>query len=270
MFLLVNSNLPASPIPLESPGPLCTVFMPNAGMGPLLKVDTQSSISSGWTTQQLPIEVPAYTGNYYQISLPVTPDTVTIAGYNESDSAVDAVPNNYWLDDDLLNLYAGTTFSEFQLSYTASAPYPISNNYTFTLPAGLTVTGVVSEGLTFTPGSSVGNFSQSGTTLTVFGSSLYNLPYGQDVSVTGSLSITLPTANCAIASFYFPTAQFVDAMDWAGVAFNPMQDDQNPQLSEFSWNQPTQTVNVFLPISSMPNYPASTTQNTYFTGFDFY
>ena len=263
MFRLTSVNLPKKKI-TRIAAPCCRTWRSDGrGTGPILRVNCYGAWweNPGWELDSVPLGKPIATGRYYQTSTPAV--ISSIPGWREVDSAllaggaITATPDTFWQSNGIINLYQHSL--EIPLVTDATlvlpAPPPVSNNYVIAVPTNFIVTSISSEGLVFTPGAVTGNFIQSDTAITIYGSAAYSFSVGQELLITGSLEFDSFKEISSIASFHLEDVAYLDKIGWVGRNFSPAKSAASPQLWEFTWNGDTHTANLFLKPTSLPYFP---------------
>lgn len=256
MFRLTSTNLPL--VATQSkPAPVFTIWSgENRGTGPVLRVNFYGNWieNPGWELDAVPLGMPFATGKYYLT--PFTPAIQQIDQYAKVENAIASSPNTFWQSATSLSLYQTSTLpTSAVVTSTISAPPAVANNYTFSTPVA--VTSISSGGLTFTNGTGIGNFSQDGQIVTIYGDAANSLILGQELVAIGATMPVFPEAISAIASFYLPDTVYCDRIDWVGKSFSPALDASSPQKWEFTWDVQRKVANLFLPQTSMPYFPES-------------
>jgi hypothetical protein len=259
MFQLTSSNLPLESI-VASPAPIFTIWRQESrGMGPILQVNCYGNWweNPGWQVETLPLGAPSGIGKYCQIALDSDITVTAIPSWGQVDNAIAARPDTFWQSDSL-NLYQQNlpTPTIAAVTIDTTAPVAISANYIVQVPTGFTATSVSSLGLTFTNGGGVGNFSQNGNTVTIYGSAAYSLSFGQDLLITGNLELASPQILSSVVSFYLGDVIYLDRIEWAGHNFSPAKTADSPQLWEFTWDGSGHIANLFLDSACIPYFPA--------------
>ncbi|MBN3946416.1 MAG: hypothetical protein HWQ38_07960 [Nostoc sp. NMS7] len=256
MFRLTSTNLPLVATQ-PRPAPSFTIWSgENRGTGLVLRVNFYGNWieNPGWELDAVPLGKPFATGKYYVT--PFTPVIQQIAQYVGVENAIASSPNTFWQSATSLSLYQGSTLpANAVVTSSVSAPPAVANNYIFS--TSIAVSSITSGGLTFTNGTGIGNFSQNGQIVTIYGDAAYSLILGQELVVIGDVIPIFLEAISAIASFYLPDTVYCDRIDWVGKSFSPARDALSPQIWEFTWDVERKVANLFLPSTSMPYWTES-------------
>lgn len=260
MFRLTSVNLPAEKIKRKTAPAFRLWCSDGRGAGPILRVNCYGAWweNPGWELNTVALGKPIATGRYYQVSTPAVIIT-SIPKWTEVESAVVATPDTFWQFNGIVNFYQCNLEipSVAIASLVIPAPSPIGNNYAIAVPANFTVTTISSEGLVFTIGTETGSFTQSSTSVTIYGSPAYSLSLGQELLITGNLEFNSFEEISSIAQFYLEDVVYLDKIGWAGHNLSVAKSAFSPQLWEFTWNGNTHTTNLFLKSTSMPSFPST-------------
>lgn len=106
----------------------------------------------------------------------------------------------------------------------------------------------------FTPTGSTprtGNFTQTGSTLTLYGDRDYATLAGSEVQIFLATEVAVPDPKSIVLTFNLSDRgiSFLDNLDYLGVSCLPTQDIRYPQDFEFIWNDETLSATTFLPYS---------------------
>lgn len=244
-------------------------------MAPLLKIDrlAQSGGTEAAGAVILPTPEPTYIGRYSRLDLGVEFSAASAVSFVVSkvsqefqytpypnpnpqllpvESPLESEPFTYWVDGSFICFYTIGEPSNpllIECAISLTAPLPTSEYlWDFTLPTGFNANTFLVNGLTFAETAStlgVGQFKQTGVTLSVKGSPQYSMNPGDTVTLRGDLSATV-SSSLTIAQFEIDGIVHLDKLDWRGIAFNPAANAYNPQANEFFWNERTLNAIAFL------------------------
>ena len=224
MFRLTSSNLPLVATRPKL-APAFTVWGGESrGTGPILRVNCYGNWQQnpGWELESVSLGEPAAVGKYYRQSVSVQIQQIPL--WSRVENAIASTPDTFWQSESAIHLYQSSSLPvNAMVAQTVFAPPADESNYLITVP-GVTVTSISSGGLIFTLGTGVGNFSQDGDAIAIYGDAAYSLDLGQELVVSGEIELSFSTPYLSIASFYLPDVAYCDRIDWAGHSFSPARD----------------------------------------------
>ncbi|MCC5617464.1 hypothetical protein LC605_20715 [Nostoc sp. CHAB 5836] len=255
MFRLTSTNLPLVGTRAKL-APAFTIWQENdRGTGAILRVNCYGhwQENPGWELDTLPLGAPTATGKYYRQV--VSAQIQQIALWGKVESAIASTPDTFWQSDTEIHLYQKNSALPTSAVVIAAvtAPPAVGNNYAIALDR-MNATSISSDGLIFTPGIGVGNFSQEEDTVTIYGDAAYSLNLGQELLITAEIELSFSSPYLSIASFYLPDIAYCDRIDWAGHSFSPAREVLSPQKWEFTWDAIAKVANLFLEATSMPYF----------------
>lgn len=256
MFQLDNSSLPA--IALSSDLAPSFRLMPEGDrIGIFCEIDFYSQFSNpNFTPTVLNLSNPHYLGKFFRIPLGFPVDRVNhVPPFNKEADPLVVLPGRYWVDEvsSALNLYAHDLYAPMipggtlSVSAVAIAELPTpDSSYVYTLDLStwgtIAIAKIVALGLAFTLAADPmdpqpGEFTFVGSTLKLYGSLAIAPPAGAEASIHLSAFIPIPAPVCAIATFDLSGSpiQYLDMIDYLGVAFRPSTNPFSPQKNEFFW-----------------------------------
>lgn len=263
MLKLSSPYLPLATDPPRkgSPGVVLRWVSPYQA-APGLKVDVLAKYATGSGSLGMTISTtnPDAVGRYFQVETGMnlyTIQSLTWSGgrIRPIEDPLTAGIGDVWAGDTTLDILvpdSGIAGQVLALNATGKFVLPFYDefyNYTISLPAGFTVTGVEVASLMFkmaTGTPQTGEFKQTGASLKLYGSAYSYRPEPfSDLYLTGLQSLTVPTdPKLAIAVFDLLESgiSIVDSMDYAGLNFIPSQNAYDPISGDFFWDRPRLTI----------------------------
>lgn len=243
MFRLNNADLRLTRLP-SNLGAVCRVWLNETkSMGALLRINVYANwwINPGWLLEDIDISVPDHQGKCFVQSIGVSLVSAQIADYKIVSSANQAIADSFWLADDKIYFYQVNPCTIAKITIHTPILFLDVQSYIALLPASFSVIDVNGDL----------DFIQDGDRLIVDYTS--NLAIGDQLIVNGELTLD-PDYLCDISSFYLPSVEFLDAVDWIGKSFAPCQDTFNPVAWDFTWEQNTKIANLFIKSEYLPKF----------------
>ena len=259
MFRLNNSDLSSAPKKSKI-APIFRLGTQNTGAIAKINVYAVWIDNPGWQIDTTDLDLPIFTGSHTVLDVELDLLRVKINDYTIKDSAIQAVANNFWMSGSQIHFYHQDILpSQIEVTFRTTV---IANNYLYstTLPTNFTALTVTCNGLSFADDISqeIGTFYQDDAQLILYGSPAYKVD--APVEISGNLLISPPPAKKAIATFYLPQFQYIDAFEWLGKKFNSTDDARNPQNWEFTWDENSKLINAFVDFVSLPQFSISSSQ----------
>lgn len=263
MLRLISTDLPTTGIQDNQAAPLLRLY--DGDRHPLAPFLSFNVNARGSNTAYNPITLnlgnPDQLGSYYRIttgfSLAGIIKLVTPGAQFDRTEPFVTVPGKYWYNGNTINLHtslkvkAGNLVTAIAIAKT-TLPAPDGNdNYNISIANwnNPTITEIMVEGLQFLPVENPSNpktseFGIFGQTLRLYGSPEVRPAAGSEVLLLLTVSFILAERVCAIATFNLDM-NYLDAIDYLGIAFTPALDALAPQPKEFLWGN--KTANLFIP-----------------------
>lgn len=249
MFLsLVNPDLPDTNPSTGKGGVLLRLYRDEQHLAPIFRYDRYAIYLPGTADPEvIPLEAPDYGGYFYNIPLPLRVGQILSASVlTPNQNPLTGIPGSIWHDEVRavvfthpgLGLNAGSTVN---ITARILRPTFTSGTTTIAVESGFTVSSIEAGGLSFvltTGDPGLGQFSQSGTVVTLGVGEGYNLPATILATLTGVFSVTLPSAEGIALGFNLSNAGLdsLDGVDFLGLAYAPSLDVYAPTVGDYFWD----------------------------------
>lgn len=272
MIRLDNDDLPTSVAAGAYRAPLLRLGQATA---PWLKVNFYARYGEdpGFDPVEEPMPSPLAVGYLYTWALPFTTASITQVGAEPVWPNADDPRHGYgWHDSTRLLLYSSlvTAGEAIAIKAVAQTQSPLPDqSFVYSLDIStwedFTASKITSEGLTFNlaanPGAPVvGEFTQSGGAIALYGSATYRVRPFANLEIEGTWGTTVPTASAVMASYDVRgLVDYLDRIDHLGVAFLPVQDPYAPAAGSFYYVHPRLT--LVAPVAVAPALQTQLTQS---------
>lgn len=251
MLRLTGSDLPTSGTGEIRTAPLLRLYNGDRHpLAPFLNLSLSRS-NTAYNPIVLNLGEPGQLGSYYQFTtgfnLAGIIRLVGPTGNFDETNPLSTIPGKYWRNGNTLNVHAGLglkagdTVTAIAIAKAALPAPDGDDNYSIAIGdwGNPSIAEIVVEGLQFLPAQNPGNpqtsdFVVSGSTLKLYGSSAVRPAAGSEVLILLTISFAVAERVCAIATFNLDM-NYLDAIDYLGIAFTPAVDALSPQPKEFFW-----------------------------------
>lgn len=263
MLRLTSSELPTIASSVQRTAPALRIYKAEPRpLAPLFRFDRLANIDPpAFQPVESPLTNPDYSGYLFRLDLGFSWQIlrqVTTGGeaIGILTDPMDVRPQTAWDDASLggVNLYINHLPAEIvvDLAIDVAIPQPVGAQYTLNLQnyANFTATQVFASGLPFIPAIDPdnvqsGEFVQTDSSLTLYGSTTMRLVPGSMAIVQGSVTMDTPDPIGIALTFDLSALEltYIDGVDYLGLSYslaNPLR----PRLGEMIWNAPLLTLFV--------------------------
>lgn len=231
MFRLTGSDLPTEKTTSIKPVPIMRLWQgAKRGLAPIALIN-RVQLNNETISGNLP--TPFAIVNYQSFDLGVTIDSVTIPNFIDvsNNPQLRKTLNCFWINGTKLHLIHNSFPSVIDLVVSIN----LVSTEGLTIPENFTVDKIQANGLTFHPGTGLGQFQQTANQITITTSPQYRLLVGDALEITGKLNLISGTSILVVA-FSIPDIDDLAAIDWLGTSFIACDDVYNPAVNEFFWS----------------------------------
>lgn len=255
---LVNTDLKTtSTTSVRSASPVVVIFNgDDRSLAPIIEINTNKA--NNYNVFELP--TPLFTGYLQSLSLGLNLDSLDWQNHAQVElgEPLRVIPNRYWTIDNTIYSYELVKVLNTTINLIIQTFAGVTTDEVLNLQVDDFITDRIEvSGIVFTQGNQVGQFEQSGSTISIYTSTQYRIEAGDSIYLIGTGTYDLIYQDIAIASFVIPEASDVQDVSWLGINFNPSVDIYHPQLYEFFWSEDRKLLTLFLPEVSLPPAIAS-------------